>query len=311
VRSRAAELVRQALFENVSLKVVAFLCALGFFLFLRGAERTEGIFYVAVRYTEVDASANRVLVRDPPTEIGVKLAGPSTQIDALGRNLGTTVVDLSTGHETIIEIEPAMIPNVPPGVEVKDIFPKRIEVRWDDVIEKEVPVQVALAGEPEAGFRVRGGATISPEIVSARGPKSVVNLLQVAKAAPFDVSGLSQDGYHTKTLLLDLPPQGVELGVASVTATVEIIREERLRDFKLLRVDVIGAPKATVAERVTVKVRGAPDVVAGLEAEQIAPYVELPPETDVTKPGSVRAKVQVDVPNTNVEVSPREVTVKW
>lgn len=311
MKSRAVTFAREALFENVGLKIVSFLCAFGFFIFMRGAERAEMRFDVGVAYSVPPESANRVLLKEPPAEISVKLTGSRTQLEALPRDLGTMVLDLSTGHGEFVEIDASMIPNIPPGLRVEEIFPRRIEIRWDDVISKPVPVQVGVTGEPPAGYTVRGTTTTNPETVTATGPKSIVNLIQVARAQSFDVTGLTE-GYHTRKLMLDLPPEGVELSVGSVEATIDVGREERLSAFKGLKIDVIGAPKATTApERVTVKVRGAPDVVASLEADQIAPYIELPPEVDLTKSGSLRARVQVNIPNVDTEVEPKEVTVKW
>ncbi len=311
MKSRAANFAREALFENVGLKIVSILCAFGFFLFIRGAERAEMRFDVGVAYTPPADVANRVLVKEPPAEISVKLVGPRTQLESLPRDLGTIVLDLSSGQHDMVQIDPSMIPNVPPGLRVDEVFPSRIELRWDDVVSKPVPVQVGRTGDPPVGYTVRGSVTTNPEAVLASGPKSIVALIQVARAQSFDVTSLTE-GYHTRQLLLDLPPEGVAFDVGSIEATIEIAREERLSAFKGLKIDIIGAPKATAApERVTVKVRGLPDVVASLEADQIAPYVELPPETDLTKPGSVRARVKVDIPNVDAEVEPKEVTVKW
>ncbi len=310
MRSRASAFAREALFENLGLKVLSLLCAFGFFLLIRGAERAEMRFDVGVTYSQPEDDTNRVLLREPPAELSVKLVGPRTQLESLSRDLGTIVIDLSTGHETVVEVDASMIPNVPPGLRVEEIFPGRIEIRWDDVVVKPIPVQVARTGEPPAGFSVRGAITAAPETVTARGPKSIVSLLQVADAQ-LDVTGFGE-GFTTRKLMLRLPPQGVQYDVASIEATVEIAREERISAFKGLKVDVVGAPKATTApERVTIKVRGAPDVVASLDADQIAPYVILQHQLDLKKPGSVRAKVQVDIPNVDAEVEPREVTVKW
>ncbi len=311
MKIRAATFAREALFDNVGLKIVSLLCAFGFFVFIRGAERAEMRFDVGVAYTTPVDSANRVLIKEPPAELSVKLVGPRTQLESLPRDLGTIVLDLSSGVGNTIQVDPSMIPNIPPGLQVEEIFPSRIELRWDDVVAKPVPVQVGRTGDPPEDYTVRGSVTTNPETVLAQGPQSIVNLIQVARVQSFDVTGLTE-GYHTRKLLLDLPPEGVSFNMGTVEATIEIAREERLSAFKGLRVDVIGAPKATTApERVTVKVRGAPDVVASLEAEQIAPYVELPPETDLAKKGSVRARVKVDIPNVDAEVEPKEVTVKW
>ncbi|MBK8940297.1 MAG: hypothetical protein IPM79_22450 [Polyangiaceae bacterium] len=107
-----------ALVENAGLKLVSLLCALGFFVFIRGAERAEMRFEVGIAHTVPPETAHRILVKEPPTGISVTLRGPRTQLEALPRNLDTITLDLSTGHESVIELTPNMIPNLPRGVEV-------------------------------------------------------------------------------------------------------------------------------------------------------------------------------------------------
>ena len=299
-----------ALVENAGLKLVSLLCALGFFVFIRGAERAEMRFEVGIAHTVPPESAHRILVKEPPTGISVTLRGPRTQLEALPRNLDTITLDLSTGHESVIELTPNMIPNLPRGVEVVQLFPARIDVRWDDIVSRAIPVQVTTTNTPAKGHRQKGELTIDPPTVTATGPRTIVELMQFARAGSFDLSELDADDERTFTL--DLPPQGVEFNTRSVSVTAVIIREERSVPFKAVRVEVVGAPKATTRpETVAVKVSGFPDDVAAVEASQIVPRVELPADIDYTKPGSMMAKVILDIPNVTADVEPKEVLVKW
>jgi hypothetical protein len=233
------------------------------------------------------------------------------QLESLPRDIGTVQLDLSTGQEEFVELAPSMIPNLAPGVTVAQIFPSRVEVRWDDVITRELPVQIARTGEPAQGFSVRGAITSIPPAVHVSGPRSVVDLLQVARCASFDVTGL-EEGYHARSLALELPPSGVSYVEPSVSATVQIAREERVVPVKGVTVEVVGLPRATTRpEVVTVKLRGAPEVVDGIEPAALVPRVSLPEGVDASKPGSVLAKVVIDVPGVQASTEPAEVLVKW
>lgn len=298
------------LFENLSLKVLSLLCALGFFVFIRGAERAEMRFEVGITHTTPPESAHRILVKEPPTGISVTLRGPRTQLEALPRNLDTITLDLSTGHESVIELTPSMLPNLPRGVEVVQLFPARIDVRWDDIVSRAIPVQVTTTNAPAKGHRLKGELSINPPTVTASGPRTIVELMQFARAGSFDLAEL--EGDEERTFTLDLPPQGVDFNTRSVTATAVIVREEKTVPFKAVRVEVVGAPKATTRpETVAVKVTGIPDDVASVEASHIVPRVELPADLDYDKPGSMMAKVILDIPNLKAEVEPKEVLVKW
>lgn len=301
----------EGLVENLGLKFVSLLCAIGFFVFIRGSERAELRFDVGVAHSEPPESARRILVKEPPTEVNVTLRGPRAQIESLRRDLGTITLDLSTGHEEVLELTPDMIPNVPPGVEVVQIFPSRIDLRWDDVITRGVPVVTKTHGQVADGRTLVGGVSLDPETIQVTGPRSIIDLMKTVDAATFDVSDLSE-GATTRSLGLDEPPQGVTFSAKAVDATVHVVREEKSVKFKAVKVEVVGAPKATTRpETVAIKVRGAAEKVSGLDTEQLVPRVELPADVDLNKRGSRMVKVLLDIPDATVEVEPKEVLVKW
>src|SRR5262249_28259116 len=151
-------------------------------------------------------------------------------------------LDLRSGRQTTIDLDPSMF-HVPTGLTVEQIIPSSIKVRWDDVISRSIQVQVARTGEPAPGCAVKGGIAIERSAVQARGPRSIVEVMQFARAAPFDVTGLTE-GVHRRQLLLDKPPGLVTYDAESVFATVEIARELVKKEFTKLRVEVIGAPRA-------------------------------------------------------------------
>jgi hypothetical protein len=147
--------------------------------------------------------------------------------------------------------------------------------------------------------------------VMATGPRTIVDLLQTARAAAFDLSDAAA-GNEEQVLALDLPPQGVEYDALSVRAVAHIVLEEKTVPFKAVRVEVVGAPNATTRpETVTVKVKGAGTAVSGIEADQIVPRVELPDDIDLKKHGSMMAKVLLTIQDVDVEIEPKEVLVKW
>jgi YbbR domain-containing protein len=302
--------IYDALFENVGLKLISVLCALGFFVFIRGSERAEMRFDVGIAHTVPPESARRILVKEPPTGISVTLRGPRTQLESLPRDLGVITLDLSTGHESVIELTSGMLPNLPAGVEVVQLFPARIDVRWDDIVSRSLPIQVTTTGAPAKGHKLSGDLVLDPATVTATGPRTIVELMQSARAGSFDLTDLTQP--EERTMTLDLPPQGVEYNTRSVAVFADVVREEKVFPFKAVRVEVVGAPKATTRpETVSVTVSGMADVVSSVEADQIVPRVELPEGVDLGKPGSVMAKVQLDIPNAKVQVEPKEVLVKW
>ena len=309
--SPVRDFFRGLVFENLGLKFISLVVALGFYAFIHGGSVAQRTYAVPVVSLMPPAAANRTLTKAPPTEIAITLSGPKTQIDSTSdKDLGTVQLDLRTGTETNVQINKNMF-NIPAGLNVEQIFPPSIDIRWDDIIHRKLPVQIAWTGEPPPGFVVKGGVVASPDSIDAVGPRAVVDVLQYARAVPFDVSGMTE-GTHPRTLELDPPPLQVTYSAEQITATLEITREERTVPFKGIPVEVVGAPKATTRPAtVVVKVSGAPEVVNALQTDAIIPRVELPSDLDITKPGSRFFPVIVEVKGATAEVEPAKVLVKW
>ena len=76
---------------------------------------------------------------------------------------------------------------------------------WDDVVERDINVQVPVTGAPADGYVVKGRATASPDTLRARGPSQIVDNLQLARVEAFDINGL-KEGIHRRTLVIDRAP---------------------------------------------------------------------------------------------------------
>jgi YbbR domain-containing protein len=309
IGARISAFWRAALFDNVGLKVVSMICALAIYAFIHGAETVQRTFSVGVVSVMPPDAANRQLRTPLPTEVAVTVRGPRTELDRMTPgDLGSIKLDLRTGQETKIELDHHAL-DVPAGVKIEQVFPASVNIRWDDVVNTSIKVQVTRTGDAEPGFMVQA-TLVEPEAVYVRGPKSVVDVMQSVRTVPFDVSGLGE-GTHKRTLALDVPPDGIVYDRDEVTAAVEVAREERTASFAAVNVEVLGVPKAKVQPPVVnIKVRGPAELVRSLERVSVVPRVEVP-EADRAKPGSHLAQVIVDLPGLDVTIEPETVLVKW
>jgi YbbR domain-containing protein len=313
------EMVRSALLENLGLKLLSLVCALGFYAFIHGAENAQRTFRVSVVSIMPAESANRQIMTQLPTEVAVTVRGSRSKLDDLrADDLGSLQLDLRTGRETRIKLDPSMF-HMPPSLFIEQIYPPAIDLRWDDVIERQIPIQIARTGDPAPGFSVKGATSVEPHVANARGPRPVVDVLQFARAAPFDVTGLTE-GVYKRPLALDIPPKLVTYDVETVTATVEIARQLIPKSFSGKKVEIVGLAKAKIEpSTVTVEVIGTAEDVNGLMSEAIIPRVEPKAAgADISQAGSAYLDVLVDVPHRNpdtqppkVVVTPPKVLVKW
>jgi YbbR domain-containing protein len=194
--------------QNWRVKVISLLLAVGFVAFHRGQrdDRLRTVSVGLVWHTPPEHE-NRELMTRMPSEVHVTLRGPrKTLEDLLETGVPPITLDLRTGSQQRVNLDPEMF-SFPPGLEVKIIDPSGIDLKWEDVIERSIPIQSSLTGIVAQGFET-GSVSLEPTLIGVRGPRSVVDAMQSARLAPFDVTGLS-GGSYSRQIALDPPPSRV------------------------------------------------------------------------------------------------------
>lgn len=302
-----AERLRAALTENVGLKLLSFLCALLLYSLVHGAQDAQKNVSVDLVMLLPPDAAKRVLVSPLPPRVRLTLRGSRTALEELhGDDIGNVQLDIRGGQDKRVVIDPALV-HVPAGIKVEQVDPPSIDLTWDDVVTRDLQVQVSLTGTPASGFTVKG-TLADPPNVRVKGPKGQVALLQHAGVDAFDVSGLTE-GSYTKSLAIGRPAAGLTYDIESVSVTLEIQRELAERSFSKLAVAVVGAAKGkTLPADVDVRLSCPPDVVHALRPEQVVPRVEV---KDTSATGSVSLPVVVNVAQCEVTITPQTVIVRW
>lgn len=149
--------------------------------------------------------------------------------------------------------------SLPPDVELKFVDPPNVNIEWQDVVTRTIPIQAARTGQPAKGYEVADAMDIDPKEISIKGPSSLVEVLQFARLAAFDTTGLTE-GVYRRRLAIDDPPSRVRyLGPPSATVTVTVVRRQTQVKFERRPVEVVGSPHARVTPAVVdVTVSGPP-----------------------------------------------------
>jgi YbbR domain-containing protein len=307
---------KEALTANVSLKALALAFAVGLFVYLHGQEdiqdRTIPVGLVMRLPRE---SAQRELMTQIRPSIHVTVRGSARELDRLVQaGVPPVELDLRDGRTKTVAFEHDMI-SLPPGIEIIIIDPPSIDLEWQDVVTRQIPIQASVTGTPAEGYVVKGEPAVKPPHVEARGPVGLVEVVQFARLAPFDVSGLTE-GTYRRPIAIDAPPNRITyLGAKSAMVEVSIARRVTEAKFNRLKVEVVGVPRGTSNPRtVNVTLIGPPEVVRALRAEQVVPRADVGklgvnPETRLH--GSMVVEVTVDVAHAQGEIQPPTVTVKW
>jgi hypothetical protein len=303
----ATDQLRSAFAENLGLKLLSFACALLMYSLVHSSQDAQRSMSASLVVTLPPGSGNRVLINQLPPQVRLLLRGSPAKLDDLHADDLGVQADIASTTERFLRLDPKVV-HTPPGVRVEAIDPATIELVWEDLITRDVPIQVGVVGSPAPGFMVKGVPVAEPGVVRAHGPKSEVLGLQYARAAAFEVNGLTEGPYQ-RQLLIDTPPPRVTYDANIVKVTTQIMREVVERPFIRLPVIVVGPPKAkTLPADVDVRLVCPPEVVRALRPEQVVPHVE---EKQATPSGSESLPVVVQVDRCEAHVTPAAVIVKW
>jgi hypothetical protein len=306
---------REAFLGNLGLKALSLAFALGLFAFLQGQQdEQQRTIPVGIVMRLPLESAGRELMTPIPASIHVTLRGAARAIDrVIQSGVAPIEIDLRDGRRESVTFSERMF-SLPPGTSIMIIDPPSIELEWEDVVTRQITVQASISGQPADGYVVKGLPEVEPTQMTARGPVSLVEVMQFARLAPFDVSGLSE-GVHRRRIAIDAPPVRVRyLGPSSATVSVTIARRVSEAKFVNRPIEVVGlAGASTTPHSVDVNVVGPPEIIRALRPEQVAPRADLTqiPNLDLKKHGSAVVKVSVELAHAEAEVQPPSVTVKW
>jgi YbbR domain-containing protein len=300
----------RALFgENLNLKILSFAFALVLYSLVHGGQDARRSIVVDLEVLLPAESSEQVLVGSLPPSVRLFVRGSSQTIDNLRASAVAITIDLTSHQPSHIVFEPKMV-RLPEGmnVEVEQFDPAFVDLKWEQRVLRDVPVQVSVVGTPADGFVVKAPLVSEPKAIKVRGPQSEVMVLQHVRADAFDVRGLTE-GQYPRQLALERVGTRLKLEPQSVIVTAEIAREVAERPFQRLPVVVTGRPtgKPTPSE-VDVKLICPPDILRGLRPEQVVPQVEI---TSKEPSGSQAFPVDVKMDKCDAFVTPPNVVVRW
>lgn len=315
--SWVASFLKESFTENIGLKALSLSIAVGLFAILYGKQDEQlRTLPVTVVLRPPAEGSDRELMTSIPPNIHLTLRGPARALDrAAQEGLLPIEIDLRQGNKEQIIFDPRQF-KLPPDLKVSIIDPPSIDLDWEDIVVREIPVQASISGQPASGYVVKGEPEPDPATLAARGPRSLVEVVQSARLAPFDVSGLSE-GVHRRRIALDAPPPRVKfIGPSSVNVTVTIARRLAEVHFDSRPVEVAGVASATSTPRtVNVVVYGPPEVVHSLKPDQVVPRADLSKLTGLDlkeqRHGAAVVRLSVELTRAEVEIQPPSVNVKW
>ncbi len=303
------ERIKALLTENLNLKLLSLAFALVLYSLVHGGQDARGSISVDLEVNLPPESGDKVLVGTIPRDVRIFVRGSTQTIDNLRGGAVHMILDLTDAPEHVVFNQKMVRLPDAMRVEVEQFEPPSIDLKWEQRITRDVPVQVSVVGSPADGFVVKGPLVAEPRTVKVRGPQSDVMVLQHVRADAFDVRTLAAEGAYPRQLAIEKPGPRLKIDPQSVIVTAEITREVAERVFQKLPVAVVGPPKGkTQPAEVDVRLVCPPDIVRSLRPEQIVPQVDVQSKEPS---GSMSLPVAVRMDKCEAYITPREVIARW
>jgi hypothetical protein len=133
--------LRDVVTENAVLKALSLLIALGLFTYLHGQQdQQQRAVAVNVVLRLPPDSAKRELMTPVPASITLTLRGSARALDhLLQTNIPPVEVDVRDGQKESIVFDDKMFA-LPADVEIALIDPPSIDLEWQDVVTRQIPI---------------------------------------------------------------------------------------------------------------------------------------------------------------------------
>lgn len=259
---------------NLGLKLTAMVAALTLFSLVRGAEDAQRSIFVDVIANLPLAESGKLLISEPPDQVRLTLKGSRSQINSLrAEDIPAVEIDLRDTDLRYYYFADDEF-DVPTGITITQVAPTSIPLTWASRVERSIPAQVRLVGQPAEGLVLAQPPRVVPEEVLVVGPDTEVDAMRTVRTEPLELATLGV-GRHEQRLALTRPPPHTRFATDNtVVVTFEIVQDLAERSFPGLPLQLAGEGTVTPA-RVSVTLRGTPSQLALVDPASLRPSVDV------------------------------------
>ncbi|MCX8030581.1 MAG: CdaR family protein [Thermodesulfovibrionales bacterium] len=183
--------IRQSLYENIWLLVIALLTSLSLWFFVTYKGQSETNVEALIEFKNIPKGYE--ILKQSLKKVSLNIRGHDRLIKNLNQINLRVIVDLSTAKigENIYYFDKDNV-TLPKTIKVLKIEPNFVKVHIDELVSRYVPVKVVLTGIPEKGYKVKS-VTALPHSVVVEGAKSEVSKLRLVKTETIEIAGIDND----------------------------------------------------------------------------------------------------------------------
>ncbi len=213
-------------FSNLPLKIGAVLLAFLLWVHVATNQTYEHIFEIPFSFTNVPDGL--LLTSKTPEHISIKVRGTGKQLFGLMTDdmvYHYDLADYKAGAQ-VVEMSSAEVIDILSGSyeEVELLMPKRVQVRLERSVSRDLPVIAEVEVSPADGYVIMGELKVAPATIKVSGPESVMKKLNHLETEPQSIGGVVES--FVAELALQIP-DSLHLSVADSSVKVSIQVEPR------------------------------------------------------------------------------------
>ena len=170
---------------------------------------------------------NLDISNEPPRTIDVELTGSRERLNNMKLFDLVATLDISDNPagERVIRLNNETVHmDLPDGVRIDSFKPTTIQVRLEPNLERQLPVEIKLEGQPAAGFALVS-STAQPNVITVRGPSSMVGSLQQAPTNRISIEGRKRN-FTALGVAIAISDSRIEVVNPLVDVTIEIAEKK-------------------------------------------------------------------------------------
>ena len=260
-------------FRHIGLKMVSIALASLLWVLVSGEQTVERALRIPLEFTNVPPDLE--LVGDPPTMVDVRVRGSSGALGRVAQGELVAVLDLALARpgQRLFHLTNAQV-RTPFDVEVVQVSPSNVSIRFERSTSKTVPIVPTFEGEPADGY-VIGTVRADPATVEIIGAPSALANITEAITEPVSVAGAA--GSFTDTVAVGSADPSVRLRAglsARVAVTITAAPAEWTVEGVAVQIRNAGRTTRVMPRTVTVFVRG-PQESRSVGAGDFDAYVDV------------------------------------
>ena len=208
--------------ENLGLRVSAVLIAVFLWFFVTWQGQSEIALEVPVEFKGMPAELG--VVSSSARTVTLNIRGQQRFMKNLSASDIRVPLDMSRAKqgEAVYNLGKDDV-RLPFAISATNISPSSIKVRLEEMISRDVPVQVHLTGEPARG--AVSSVLVEPKVVTIRGLRSEIRKVGKLRTEPLDISELT--GTVTEDLELDISGTNIRPDVSKVRVKITVTERKR------------------------------------------------------------------------------------